>query len=177
MNNDGTPPGQMVDFSSRFAGSKLFHQVFQEGMALVEETAHYLDGDGRAQSRGLSKPVALTYATESMRLTTRLMQVASWLLIQRAIADGEMPASEAYSESGRVPLKPPAMRHERQTDDALPEKLRELMERTDRIYARLYRLDVMLDPAEATDTGTPNKVVDQIDQLRAAFDPGGDERQ
>ncbi|NND49406.1 MAG: DUF1465 family protein, partial [Rhizobiales bacterium] len=131
MIEDGTPPGQMVDFSTRFAGSKLFHQVFQEGMALVEETAHYLDGDGRAQSRDLSKPVALTYATESMRLTTRLMQVASWLLIQRAIADGEMPASEANSESGRVPLKPPAARRERPMDADLPEQLRDLITRTD----------------------------------------------
>ena len=173
MSEDATPPGETVEFSTRFAGSKLFHQVFQEGMALVEETAHYLDGDGRAQSRGLPKPVALTYATESMRLTTRLMQIASWLLIQRAVADGEMPASEAYSESGRVPLKPPASRRDRPMEEELPEKLRELVGRADRIYARLYRLDAMLDPADAADSGAPNKVVDQIDQLRAAFDPGG----
>ncbi len=132
MNNEGTPPGQMVDFSTRFADSKLFHQ----GMALVEETAHYLDGDGRAQSRGLSKPVALTYATESMRLTTRLMQVASWFLIQHAIADNEMPTSEAYSESRRVPLKPLAARRERPIDAGLPEQLHDLIARTNPIYAR-----------------------------------------
>ena len=176
MSDEATPPGETVDFSARFTGSKLFHQVFQEGMTLVEETAHYLDGDGREQSRSLPKPVALTYATESMRLTTRLMQIASWLLIQRAVADGEMPASEAYSESGRVPLKPPTTRRDRPMEDELPEKLRELVRRTDRIYARLYRLDAMLGPVETPETGAPNMVVDQIDQLRAAFDPDGKER-
>ena len=33
---------------------------------------------------------ALSYASESMRLTTRLMQLASWLLLQRAVAEGEL---------------------------------------------------------------------------------------
>ena len=43
---------------------------------LVEETAAYLDGDRRQQSKALGRAAALAYATESMRLTTRLMQLA-----------------------------------------------------------------------------------------------------
>jgi len=175
MTKDGAPPGKKVDFATRFASSKLFQQVFQEGMGLVEETAHYLDGDGREQSRRLSKSAALAYATESMRLTTRLMQIASWLLIQRAVADGEMPASEAHSQSGRVPLKPPVSRRERPFIEDLPLKLRDLMTRTDRIYARLYRLDLMLDPAETPTGPAANSVNDQIGLLRAAFDKRSDD--
>jgi regulator of CtrA degradation len=149
----------------------MFQQVFREGMALVEETANYLDGTGREQSRRLPKTAALAYATESMRLTTRLMQIASWLLIQRAVAEGEMPASEAMGESGRVPLKPPVARRQRPFVDDLPDALRDLMARTDQIYARLYRIDRMLGPvpADAPAPG-PNAVVDQIGRLKAAFD-------
>jgi regulator of CtrA degradation len=44
-------------------------------MALVEETATYLDGSGRNESRKLERSAAMEYATESMRLTTRLMQL------------------------------------------------------------------------------------------------------
>jgi len=66
---------------SGFARSELFDRTFQEGMDLVEETAAYLDGAGRQDSKLLSRSAALAYAAESMRLTTRLMQVASWLLV------------------------------------------------------------------------------------------------
>lgn len=71
-----------------FARSELFDRTFQEGMELVEETAAYLDGDGRRESKLLSRSTALLYAGESMKLTTRLMQIASWLLVQRAVREG-----------------------------------------------------------------------------------------
>lgn len=54
-------------------------------MDLVEETAAYLDGVGCVEAKALDRAVNLTYATESMRLTTRLMQLASWLLLHRAV--------------------------------------------------------------------------------------------
>src|SRR5579872_4654838 len=85
-----------------FAASELFERTFQEGMELVEETAAYLDGAGRQDSKLLSRSAALAYAGESMRLTTRLMQVASWLLVQRAVREGDMPAAEACQERYRM---------------------------------------------------------------------------
>jgi len=94
-----------VDFGERFASSDLFNKVFREGMALVEETASYLDGPGRRDSRDLPRPVSISYATESMRLTTRLMQLASWLLLQRAVKEGEMSAKEAAEDKYRINLK------------------------------------------------------------------------
>ena len=91
-----------------FAASELFDRTFQEGMELVEETAAYLDGAGRQESKLLSRAAALAYAAESMRLTTRLMQVASWLLVQRAVREGDMPAARRL----RRPL-PAEGRHRR----------------------------------------------------------------
>ena len=85
-----------------FAASELFDRTFQEGMDLVEETAAYLDGAGRHDSKRLPRKAALAYASESMRLTTRLMQLASWLLVQRAVREGQMPASEACQDRYRV---------------------------------------------------------------------------
>src|SRR6201996_2811252 len=85
-----------------FASSELFDRTFQEGMELVEETAAYLDGAGRQDSKLLSRTAALAYAGESMRLTTRLMQVASWLLVQRAVREGDMPPAEACQDRYRL---------------------------------------------------------------------------
>jgi len=78
----------LVQFSERLTNSAAFGTVFREGMDLVEETAAYLDGAGRTEAKALDRAVSLTYATESMRLTTRLMQLASWLLLHRAVKEG-----------------------------------------------------------------------------------------
>ncbi|WP_163580033.1 DUF1465 family protein, partial [Klebsiella pneumoniae] len=62
-----------VSFGQSYVSSEPFKALFREGMALVEETAAYLDGDGREESRLISRDAQLGYAAESMRLTTLLM--------------------------------------------------------------------------------------------------------
>jgi len=94
----------LVQFSERLTNSAAFGTLFREGMDLVEETAAYLDGAGRAQAKALDRSVGLTYATESMRLTTRLMQLASWLLLHRAVKEGEMTLTQAKALDRSVGL-------------------------------------------------------------------------
>src|SRR6187455_2577071 len=94
----------LVLFSERLTNSAAFGTLFREGMDLVEETAAYLDGDGRTEAKALERAVSLTYATESMRLTTRLMQLASWLLLHRAVKEGEMTLTQANKEKSKVKL-------------------------------------------------------------------------
>src|SRR5213078_5223063 len=91
-----------VSFGERLAASQAFADLFRDGMALVEQTAAYLDGAGRQESKLLSRNAALAYAAESMRLTTRLMQVASWLLVQRAVREGDMAANAACEDRYRL---------------------------------------------------------------------------
>src|SRR5208337_3759398 len=95
---------EAVSFGERLAGSQAFAASFRDGMALVEETAAYLDGLGRQESKKLDRAAALAYATESMRLTTRLMQLASWLLLHRAVNEGEMSLAQANREKTKVKL-------------------------------------------------------------------------
>src|ERR1700759_5737082 len=94
----------LVQFSERLTNSTAFGNLFREGMDLVEETAAYLDGAGRSEAKALERSVSLTYATESMRLTTRLMQLASWLLLHRAVKEGEMTLTQANREKTKVKL-------------------------------------------------------------------------
>ena len=94
----------LVQFSERLTNSAAFGTLFREGMDLVEETAAYLDGVGRTEAKALDRSVSLTYATESMRLTTRLMQLASWLLLHRAVKEGEMTLTQANREKTKVKL-------------------------------------------------------------------------
>ena len=96
--------GKTVKLAERRIFSQSFKPLYNEGMGLVEQAAEYLDGKGRAEAKKLSRLAATLYAAESMRLTTRLMQVASWLLLQRAANSGEMTRDQVASEKTKVRL-------------------------------------------------------------------------
>ena len=148
-----------------FAASELFDRTFAEGMELVEETAAYLDGDGRRESKLLSRASALAYAGESMKLTTRLMQVASWLLVQRAVREGDM-APEAACEA-RYRLNDRKIEAE-VTDPDLPIALIEYLVRADKLFDRALYLDRRMY-LDAPEEEAVNPVQSQMDRLTAAF--------
>jgi regulator of CtrA degradation len=127
-----------------FTGSALFEKTFDEGMALVEETARYLDGKGREEARGLPRKAAMLYAGESMRVTTRLMQAASWLLVLRAVHDGDMEAGAASQDRYRLGSREICLGHSADGVESLPQSLQDLLTRSDNLYRRIARLDDVL---------------------------------
>ena len=165
------PMGEMqpVSFGERLANSQAFADLFRDGMALVEETATYLDGPGRQESKKLERAAALDYATESMRLTTRLMQLASWLLLHRAVKEGEMSLAQANKEKSKVRLSAPDF-HDPQNLELLPATLRELIERSHKLQSKVRRLDSTIHNSAAPDRPAPvNPVERQLGLLKAAF--------
>lgn len=169
FSNDKNELSETVDFVKFFAASNQFQTLFNEGMAMVEETANYLDGDGRTESRELSRPQALAYASESMRLTTRLMQIASWLLLQRALKNGELGVDEIKRDSNRIKLS------KRRVDDVttlieeLPVKLIDLIHKSFDLQVRLQKIDkqfwAKVEGHEAPTIGAR----DHFSKLEAAF--------
>ncbi len=174
MSDQSADAAVPVSFGERLAGSQAFSSLFREGMTLVEETAAYLDGPGREDSKKLQRSAALTYATESMRLTTRLMQVASWLLLHRAVKEGEMSLAQANKEKTKVKLTiaDPA---DEQAMRLLPERLRELVDRCRQINDRVRRLDMNIyAPAPSAEQERANNPVgNQLGMLKAAFEMSG----
>ena len=159
-----------IPFIHRLASSAAFKDLFKEGMTLVEEAAAYLDGPGREESRALPRPAALAYSTESMRLTTRLMQVASWLLLQRAVNEGELTSSQAQAERVRVKLSREDYGCGPELFDQLPIALRSLSQRSLRIQERVMHLDQSLVVAHSREPiKMPSEVASQVERLRAAF--------
>jgi len=159
-----------VSFGERLANSDVFAALFRDGMALVEETASYLDGPGRMESKKLERSAALAYATESMRLTTRLMQLASWLLLHRAVKEGEMSLAQANKEKFKVKLSSVRTSDE-QAVKLLPVKLQELIGRSNDLEVKVRRLDATIHSAPAPETDSAgNPVERQIGLLKAAFE-------
>ena len=159
----------LVQFSERLAGSAAFTALFREGMDLVEETAAYLDGDGRTEAKMLERSVSLTYATESMRLTTRLMQLASWLLLHRAVKEGEMTLVQANREKTKVKLTAADPGPEDMIEK-LPQQLQDLIARSMSLQARVRRLDTSIHAPAAERAPIGNPLVPQLNRLKAAFE-------
>jgi regulator of CtrA degradation len=156
-----------VAFGERLAGSDAFKAMFKEGMALVEETAAYLDGEGRKDARLLARGASVTYASESMRLTTRLMQLASWLLLQRSVNNGDMTQSEANRERAKVKLGGLSTATEGSTWESLPKRLRDLILRSQSLEQRVILLNAALTGASGEEV--PNPVQRDIGRIAAAF--------
>ena len=150
---------------ANFIDTAMFDRTFDEGMALVEETARYLDGKGREEARTLPRKAAMLYAGESMRVTTRLMQAASWLLVQRAVRDGDMDRADALHDRYRLGSREICLGVCAEETDELPAQLQDLLWRSDNLYRRIARLDdVLFGTAEA-----PPGARGQMDALAQAF--------
>jgi len=163
-NPDAITTARVADF----AGSEMFRRLFRDGMDLVEETASYLDGPGREDSKRLGRSGALAYAAESMGLTTQLMQCASWLLTQRAVAEGDMSAIDAAEDRYRLSpnkFSPPSWPA---GDDPCPPRLGDLALRARELHERLMRLDSSLFEGEEV-VPAENPVADQLSRLNEAF--------
>jgi regulator of CtrA degradation len=98
------------------------------------------------------------------------MQLASWLLIRRAVSEGEVTQEQAIEEQRKIKL--PVAGGDQPTRDLgqLPPRLRELIEQSVKLQERVVRLDHMLDLKELpfrSDVDSPLET--QMSRLRAAF--------
>jgi regulator of CtrA degradation len=168
MNSTKSAP---IRLSEHRVYSGSFKPLYSDGMKLVEEAAAYLDGEGRAEAKRMSRLAATLYAAESMRLTTRLMQVASWLLLQRAANNGEMSRAQVADEKSKVRLDTPSASLSVPSWEELPEKFKAIVGRSLKLQTLVAKLDKDLygAPAAPAEADNRNAVVDQLALLKTAF--------
>jgi len=94
------------------------------------------------------------------------MQVASWLLVQRAVAEGEMSIDEASKEKYRLGAREICRGRRSDNADLLPTKLIDLLDRSMHLYERVERLDQLLYGKEQA---APTGLNAQLNRLQAAF--------
>lgn len=160
-----------ISFAGHVATSAPFKTLYAEGMGLVEETASYLDGPGRVASKDLPRMASILYAAESMRLTTRLMQMASWLLLQRAVNNGEMTRDQVVAEKNKVRIESFSVDTDAPGWNDLPETFRDLVARSLRLQARVAMLDreIYSSDSKPVTPDNENSVQAQLSLLHTAF--------
>lgn len=117
---------------------RLIDSFYTEAMVLADEARSYFDDAGRDERGTLDPFVRVSFACESLKVTTRIMHIVAWLLTQRAIESGEIALRE-----GRRPER--RLGNAQESDPAvvarLPEAARRLVNASSDLYARVKRLD------------------------------------
>src|SRR4051812_36529889 len=124
---------------------KLVGALYTEAMLLADEARSYFDSAGRDDRDSLDPFARVGFSCESLKVTTRLMQIIAWLLTQRAVESGELSRWQAAAPVRRLGEEP-------ESDDALlprlPEQARALIEASRDLFARVQRLDEIGTAAE-----------------------------
>ncbi len=175
-NSDNAKENLAISIAPHLFASGEFDKLYTEGMNLIEEIASYLDGAGRKESRDLNRETSLVYATQSMRLTTRLMQLASWLLLHRAVSEGEITAKSARDEKEKIRFSATPIERGGPGWDDLPQSLLKFITKGDRLYERVIQFD-RLDRNSVEQVGVEAKtkssasggIADQLSRIKAAF--------
>ncbi|WP_085901211.1 DUF1465 family protein [Kiloniella majae] len=128
--------------------------TYQEALSLTKEARDYLADRTRNRHPWLKPEDRLQICCESMRLTTRLTQVMAWLLVQRAVLDGEISMDDARNPdnriSGRNVCEPPD-----ELPDGADPRMADLMGRSHQLYMRVTRLDSQLDRVDRAKKKAP----------------------
>lgn len=119
-------------------------KLYEEAMALVHEAADYLGGIGVEERDALPEMLRAVYTGESLRVTTRLLQVVAWLMSLRAAVAGEITLEEALTAKRRLDGKEVCLGGDIPFVDKLPEFLQSLLSRSLAIYLRAERLEQKL---------------------------------
>ncbi|WP_142848310.1 DUF1465 family protein [Telmatospirillum sp. J64-1] len=126
------------------AQPSLLVKTYEETLNLIVEARNYAAYVQPREHVGAGPVARLRISCESMRVTTRLTQVMAWLMLQRAVQEGELTLEEACAEHNRLAAENVCLSHDAAEDEALPDGLRSLLERSYRLYLRTRRLEDMV---------------------------------
>ena len=117
---------------------RLIDSFYTEAMLLADEARSYFDDAAHHDRDRLDPFTRVTFACESLKVTTRVMHIVAWLLTQRAIESGEIQYAEGRRPERRLGH---AQDSDPETLTRLPASAQRLVHASTDLYARVRRLD------------------------------------
>ncbi len=118
---------------------RIIEKLYSEALVLSDEVRAALTLSGRIDDAGKSEDATrVALSCEALRTTTRMMHATAWLLNHRAHAMGELSAFQ-LQRYGRLAADLPGPDPYHLA--LLEPGIRDLIEATERFYARLVRID------------------------------------
>ena len=123
----------------------VFTKTYDETFEMIVEARNYMRHMlPRERRHGDDGDVGLRFSCEALRVTSRLTQVMAWLLIQRAVHQGEITSDEAMSEPNRLSGTEVCLDESSAEDEDLPSGLRNLLDRSLRLYQRIAHIEAQM---------------------------------
>ncbi|RME99799.1 MAG: DUF1465 family protein, partial [Alphaproteobacteria bacterium] len=72
----------------------LVDRLYKEAINLADEARTYFAVHSKVDRKRLNPMERVMYTCESLRISTRLMHVISWLMVRKAVANGELTEAE-----------------------------------------------------------------------------------
>lgn len=117
-------------------------KAYQEASDLLVEVRDYVAGQSPAADQAPSPADRLRLTQALSRVTRQLTEVMAWLLVQKAVAAGEITAAEAAETDAAVlPAGELGEKAAAEFDATVPLAARGLIDRTQRLYTRVAQLD------------------------------------
>ena len=117
----------------------IIEGLYTEALLLADEVRSAFDMSGRLDELAGDEDLArIALSCEALRTTTRMMHAIAWLLNQKAYLNGELSDFQ-LRRSGRLPRA--SAESDPQQIALIHPEIRDLIENTERFYARISRLD------------------------------------
>lgn len=122
----------------------VFTKTYDEAFALIVEARNYMRHMEPRERRSAAGSDGLKFSCEALRVTSRLTQVMAWLMMQRAVQDGEVSLDEALRDDNLLSGQEVCLSVAAAGNLDLPAGLRSLLDRSFRLYERVWRLERMV---------------------------------
>jgi len=121
---------------------RFLEKSYQEAMALTQDVANYLESESK-NLRDLTENSEVCYASETMRVSTCLMQVMSWFLVQKAVISGEITKKQARASKFRLGAYDVCLAKINTKGEMLPEEFVIFMNKAQNLYRQVVRMEQM----------------------------------
>jgi regulator of CtrA degradation len=105
-------------------GAVYFRRTYDETMTLMVEARNYAAYVERREREALGLADGLRMSCEALRVTSRLTQVMAWLMMQRAVQEGEVSPDQALDDDHRLAGAEVCLDQRYNEDETLPGGLR-----------------------------------------------------
>jgi regulator of CtrA degradation len=133
------------NLSSVARGELFLGRTYEDTMELLLSARHYVANIQPVEFAQIEPGEQLYLNCEALRMTARLAHVMTWLLVQKAVAAGELTPAQVRAEDYRLGGHAQCRTDTDAQVAASSPKLAELVAQSRRLFERVARLDRQFD--------------------------------
>lgn len=134
---------QKASVSSSDPNLLFIPNLFHETMDIIFDSYEYFQLQDKVSQGQIPPYLQAIYSNEMSRITMRLTSVMAWLMARKAVLSGQLTDEEAQAEY-RLDGADLCLQSGDDLQEILPRYLLELLDKSQRLYERVWRLDHML---------------------------------